>query len=117
MKKVLIVDNDTILVDILNLTMDFYGLNLIHVDDHNEIDLILEKNFVSVVICDVMLTGIDMIAKAQEIKNKKMIPVIMIGIRELSAEEGKKLFCSKIPFIRKPVEPNVLIEKVRELIQ
>ena len=117
MKKILIIDNDTMLVDLLKLTMDFYGLTLLHVKDPAEIESTLDANFVSVVICDVMMPGVDMILKSEEIKSKRMIPVIMIGIKELSSEERKKLFCNKVPFIRKPIDPNMLIEKVREFIQ
>jgi len=117
MKKVLIIDNDTTLVDLLKLTMDFYGIILLHVKDPVDIDSTLDANFINVVICDVMMPGIDTIPKVEEIKKKRMVPVIMLGIKELTSEERKRLFCNNIPFIRKPITPNILIEKVREFLQ
>ncbi|MEW6534848.1 MAG: response regulator [Candidatus Auribacterota bacterium] len=105
--KALIVDNDTASVDLVRETLEFYDFSVIAVSSPEALSKLLKKNKFDVMVADISLTGIECLDSID-------IPsIIMTGIKGLTTEERKTLFCRKIPFLAKPIAPTKLINTIK----
>ncbi len=113
-KTVLIIDTDKTMMDLMKSTLEFQDFSVIAITDPAKAKKTIKSEAVDIVIADIMISNVDMIKFAKAIRKK--CPVIMTGIKDLLSNERRSLFCENIPFLQKPLSPNTLSDKVRELV-
>lgn len=125
--KILIVDDDKELTNMQKIVLENKGYQIIVSNDPQSGFEKLEKEKPDLVILDVMMEG----KAAGFIFSRKMrkerrfdnIPILMLtGMRKdtgffFPGETKNNVFLPVDEFVEKPVEPDVLIEKVEKLLK
>ena len=119
-KKVLVVDDDTMVVTLMSKTLENMGFEVLKGFNGQEALTLIKQNKVDLVILDQMMPKMDGIKACALIKSDKRfrhIPVIMFTAsadesdKRLSAEVGANAYCNK------PLVIAVLKEKIQELLK
>lgn len=116
-KTILLVEDDTFLVNMYKAKFENEGFNLLTAGDGEEgLKLALEEK-IDLLILDLMLpkmSGIDMLAKFRKSEKGKNIPVIVLT-NLTQEEESDELFKLGIKeyFVKANLTPGQLVEKVR----
>lgn len=119
-KKILITDDSPTIVAILQEVLQKEGYSVITAADGQETLGKVRTEKPDLIILDLMLPKIDgykVCAMLKFDKSCKNIPVIILTAR--AGEEDKKLgeeVCADF-YITKPLDPDILIAKVKELIK
>lgn len=114
MKTILIVDDDTKILDLLKQYLESNGYNIITSSDGRYINQYLEK--VSLIILDIMmpqLSGFDIIAN---IRSKSDIPVIFLSAKSDISDKINGLELGANDYMTKPFDPKELLLRIKNLI-
>ncbi|MCX7910737.1 MAG: response regulator [Endomicrobia bacterium] len=121
MKKILIVEDDRDLVEILELHLKKHGYEVDHAyDGEKALEKVKEFN-PDLIILDIMLPKLDGHVFNQQIKSDfktKNIPIIAIsgkiGVKEILMAENQLTVSA---FFYKPVQTSVLIQEIKKLLR
>ena len=120
MEKILIVDDDPDMVDIIHLMLKREGFNTKVAYSGNECIEILKSEIFDLILLDIMMKPMDGWETLDYIKNNpetKEIPVSMLTVVPLTLETMRKRDTERIEnYIVKPFSKKELIEKVREIL-
>ena len=117
MKRILIVDDDVDILNVLNVVLKFHGFEVISTQLGTEVVTKTLSFSPNLILLDVFLSGIDgrdVCNKLKEDSETKKIPVIMF-----SAHSNKKeilQYCQADDFIAKPFDITELVSKINGLI-
>lgn len=120
MRKILIVEDDKDLVEVMELNLAKYGFDTSHAFDGEEAIKKIEEHQPDIIILDIMLPKLNgelLAKKLNENPKTKNIPIIgisgKIGIKELLLEKsGVKMSA----FFYKPFLMSTLVEEVKKLL-
>ncbi len=116
MAKILVVDDEEKIRDIITEYLEFEGFEYIEAENGVEAINILKKEKVDLVLLDVMMPKIDGIKVLKEIRSKGSTPVILLTAR---AEEYDKLFGFELgadDYIVKPFSPREVMARIKAII-
>ncbi len=121
MAKILIVDDDPDVVEACAIVLKHEGYDVVSANNRNDGMAVLEKENPDLMILDVMMEQPDDgLAMAQEIRRLgNNIPIIMLTSisKVVGREYGKDEDLVPVnEFFEKPIEPSVLVEKVKSLL-
>ena len=110
--KILIVDDEEMIRDVLREYVEFEGNEAFEAADGMEaVKLCREKDY-DLILMDVMMPHLDGFSAVKEIKKVKDIPVIMLSAR---GEEYDKLFAFEIgvdDYVTKPFSPKEVMARI-----
>lgn len=124
-KKILLVDDDVDFVEINKEALEEKGYEVVTAYNGEEGFQVAIKENPDLIILDVIMTtpteGIQVSHKLREREETKNIPIIMLtAVREKMDIKYKigpeSEYLPVTEFLEKPVRPNQLIEKVREML-
>ena len=110
--KVLIVDDEEMIRNVLKEYVEFEGNEAFEAADGMEAVRMCRDNDYDVILMDVMMPRLDGFSAVKEIRKTKDIPVIMLSAR---GEEYDKLFGFEIgidDYVTKPFSPNEVIARI-----
>jgi DNA-binding response OmpR family regulator len=119
-KKVLLVDDEVDFVDVVRTRLEANNFEVVTAYDGEEALEKVKEKMPDIIILDIMMpkiSGFDVCRKLKSDQNYKEIPIIMLTARfqvndiKLGAAMGANAY------ITKPFEPQVLLEKMQELLQ
>ena len=113
-KKVLIVDDTKENIDVLGDVLSEYK-RLIALDGEKALKIAFEKK-PDIILLDIMMPGIDgfqVIKKLKASKETSHIPVIFVTAKNEIEDEIKGLELGAIDFITKPINPRIVLNRVR----
>ncbi|HPE95884.1 MAG TPA: response regulator transcription factor [Bacillota bacterium] len=117
MRKILIVDDEANIREVIREYSEFKGYECDEaVDGMDAIDHV-KKNDYNLIILDIMMPRLDGYSACKEIKKLKQIPVIMLSAR---GEEYDKLFGFELgidDYVIKPFSPKELMARVDAVLQ
>lgn len=117
MANILIVDDETLIRDILKEYFDFEQFSYKEASDGAmAIDMVKNDNF-DLVILDIMMPKIDGFTALREIRKFSSVPVIMLSAR---GEEYDKLFGFELgvdDYITKPFSPKEVVARIKALLK
>lgn len=117
MAKVLIIEDDWLHLDFLCDTVKYSGHTPIMAKNINHAAKLYNEIKIDLIITDIYLpglTGLDFI-KAIRSKNKNIPLIVVTG----SIDDENEKFCIKLKvaeYIQKPVDPELLIQKINSLL-
>lgn len=116
--KVLVVDDDSGIGEMLKTLLEFYGfeVTVTEIPDRAE-NLIAEKQ-IDVVMLDMLISGVngtDVCSRLRNYEKTKDIPILMMSALHNAGDKCKKAGADE--FIAKPFEMEELIEKIREIVE
>ena len=119
-KKILIVDDEVELVDMLAMRLRASGYEVFSVSDGEDALLKIRSEKPDLIILDIMLPKIDGYKICETIKmdaGSRMIPVILLTAKDLTHEAEKLQEAGADHCMIKPFESKELLDKIKELIR
>lgn len=113
-KKILVVDDDQAILEILAEVLAYYGYQVSTLANADKVFERISEYHPDLILMDVMLGGMDgriICSAIKSIANVAWIPIIMIS----ATENGEKLLNKEgapNDFLQKPFDVNFLIEKI-----
>ncbi len=125
--KILIIDDDPDITEAMTVVLENRGYKVRSARDGSEGMEQMKKSKPDLIILDVMMrTSQEGFELSRELKNNakyKDIPILMLtGVKDktgldFKSEAGDQSWLPVEEFLDKPVKPNVLLEKVENLLQ
>ena len=115
--KVLIVDDEEKIREVLVEYAEFEGYECMEASDGMEAVKLVRENDFDVIIMDIMMPRLDGFSAVKEIKKIKDIPVLMLSAR---GEEYDKLFGFEIgidDYVVKPFSPKEVMARINRLVK
>lgn len=116
MPKILVVDDEQRIREIIKEYAEFNGFQVTQAEDGMEaVEKVKNEDF-DIIIMDIMMPKLDGYSACKEIKKLKEIPVIMLSAR---GEEYDKLFGFEIgvdDYVVKPFSPKELMARIRAVM-
>lgn len=120
MKKILVVDDEILILDEIIETLTEEGYQVLSATSADEALYILsQNNDVSVIITDLKMpgkTGIDLIHEVNQCY-KKTYPFIVTTGHGSPSIEGIELKADNYTFLRKPVDIDLLLESLEDYLE
>ena len=88
MKKILIVDDEKPISDIIKFNMTREGYEVVTAFDGREALDIFEAEFPDIVILDLMLPEIDGLEVARTIRKTSNVPILMLSAKDSEFDQG-----------------------------
>ncbi|MBP3597484.1 MAG: response regulator transcription factor [Clostridia bacterium] len=116
MKKVLIVDDEEEIREILRMNLELAGYECIEAEDGEKAVQILEKENPEIILLDVMLPKKDGFQIAEEIV-KNDIPIIFLTAKENTMDKVKGLKLGADDYIVKPFDSMELLARIEAVLR
>lgn len=117
MNKILIVDDDENICELLTLYLEKEGYTVVCANDGlDALDLYKDEN-PDLIILDIMLPGMDGKDVCKQIKRKDDVPILMLSAK---AETFDKVLCLELgadDYVVKPFEAKELVARVKAIIR
>ena len=110
--KVLIVDDEKMIRDVLREYVEFEGNEAFEAEDGLQAVRMCKDMDFDIILMDVMMPGLDGFSAVKEIRKNKDIPVIMLSAR---GEEYDKLFGFEVgadDYVTKPFSPKEVMARI-----
>ncbi len=119
--KVIIVEDNSINMDLLKALLEPFNLNIITAfDGYEALKTIGENLDISLILLDIGLPGIDGIEVFKRLKGSdatKNIPVIAVTAHAMAGNKEHLLSLGFNGFVEKPINKSLLYEKMKEYIK
>lgn len=117
MAKILVVDDEIKIREIIKEYAEFEGYEVAQAEDGMQaVEMVKNQDF-DIIIMDVMMPKLDGYSACKEIRKIKQIPVIMLSAR---GEEYDKLFGFELgvdDYVTKPFSPKELLARIRAVMK
>lgn len=116
--KLLVVDDDSGIGEMLKTLLEFYGFNVVVTEQPEETEEIIINENIDLVMLDMLISGVngtDVCARLRENTATKDIPVLMMSALHDAGEKCKEAGAND--FIAKPFEMDELIEKINNVLK
>jgi len=111
--RILIVDDDLALAEMLGIVLRNEGLEVTHVADGSSAVAAFRESRPDVVLLDVMLPGIDGLEVCRRIRAESGVPIVMLTAKTDTVDVVLGLESGADDYVVKPFKPQELIARVR----
>ena len=115
--KVLIVDDDEHIVELIKLYMDKEGFDTVTANNGKKAVELFKSEAPAIVILDVMMPEMDGWQVCREIRRVSNIPIIMLTAKGEEMDELQGFECGADEYIAKPFSPKILTARVDAIIR
>ena len=115
--RVLCIDDDTRLFELLASYLGDNGVYLQHAPDGRQGLATLERGVFDAVLLDVMMPGMDGLEVCRRIREKNRIPVIMLTARGDETDRVVGLELGADDYVPKPFSPRELLARLRAVLR
>ena len=112
-RKVLIVDDDKEIVDLIELYLAGESYDILKAYDGKECLSILQKETISLLALDIMMPKLDGLAVCRQVREKSNIPIILITAKTQPLERVQGLSAGADDYITKPFHPLELVARIK----
>lgn len=119
-KSLLLVDDEKDFTELTGTLFQFHGFDIDTFNDPKVIEGQIAKKQYQLIVTDLMMPGMDgfeVIKKIRRLPHYQQIPIVVLSAKVLTDPERKFLLQNRTHVIVKPFEPNLLVEKVKELLE
>lgn len=117
MTKILVVDDDPHIRELVRLNMERDGFEVCEAADGADALKLLDNTKVDLVVLDVMMPSVDGWELCQNIREQSSLPVLMLTAQGETTHKVKGLQLGADDYVVKPFEPIELIARVRALLR
>ncbi|RFU67490.1 DNA-binding response regulator [Peribacillus saganii] len=117
MKKVLLVDDEIRMLDLLELYLAPHGFSCIKKNSGSDALSFLRKEEADLVILDVMMPEMDGWETCEKIRQFSSVPIIMLTARSADEEMVKGLKKGADDYVTKPFNEEVLLARMEALLR
>lgn len=113
MPKILVVDDDPAICEMLSLVLEGEGLHPVAVMDGAEAVATFERERPDLVLLDLMLPGVNGIDICRAIRQTSMVPIVMLTAKTDTVDVVLGLETGADDYITKPFKPQELVARIR----
>lgn len=117
MSKILIVDDEKKIRDVVREYAEFEGFEVLEAEDGMDaVKKVTDNDDINIIIMDIMMPKLDGYSAVREIRKTSNVPVIMLSAR---GEEYDKLFGFELgvdDYVVKPFSPKELMARIRAVM-
>jgi DNA-binding response OmpR family regulator len=117
METVLVVDDEPTIRDVVVQYLRREGYATLEASDGDTARDLLEREWPSLVVLDLMLPGTDGLALCRWIRDRSQLPVIMLTARGDEADRIVGLELGADDYVTKPFSPRELVARVRTVLR
>jgi len=117
METILVVDDEPTIRDVVTQYLRREGFATLEAGDGNAARKLLEREWPSLVVLDLMLPGTDGLALCRWIRDRSQLPVIMLTARGEEADRIVGLELGADDYVTKPFSPRELVARVRAVLR
>lgn len=117
MRKVLIVDDDVKIVELVKLYLNRDGYKVLTAYDGVEALRLARESKPDLIVLDLMLPGIDGLKITQTLRNESDVPIIMLTARTTEEDRLAGLDLGADDYVTKPFSPKELAARVRAVLR
>lgn len=117
MAKILIVDDDAHIRELVRLLLDHEGFRIYEATDGVEALALLESVQVDMVILDIMMPNMDGWELCQELRDFYDFPLLMLTAKRETSQKLKGFDMGTDDYLVKPFEPLELVARVKALLK
>lgn len=115
--KILVVDDDLGLCDLLHQYLEKQGFSVDTVEDGRAMDIYLENSIPDLIILDLMLPGEDGLSIAKRLDSSGKIPLIMLSACGEEVDRIIGLEVGADDYLAKPFSPRELLARIRSVLR
>ena len=115
--KVLIVDDDEHIVELIKLYMDKEGFDTVTANNGKKAVELFKSEAPAIVILDVMMPEMDGWQVCREIRESSKVPIIMLTARSEERDELQGFDLGVDEYISKPFSPKILVARVNAILR
>ena len=115
--RVLLIDDDARLPELLSSYLAQNGVTLAHAPDGARGLAMLEQGAYDAVLLDVMMPGMDGLEVCRRIRGKSQVPVIMLTARGDETDRVVGLELGADDYVAKPFSPRELLARLRAVLR
>ncbi len=119
-KRLMLVDDDPNLILLVKDYLEFRGYDVMSASNGVEALEILEKDIPDLIVCDVMMPGMDGYTLVQHIRENprtNWVPVLFLSAKGQSQDRVKGLNTGADVYLVKPFEPEELVAQVESSLK
>lgn len=116
-KKLLVVDDDPGLRELLQEYLASQGYEVVAVGDGIAMEQYLQQHTVNLVILDLMLPGEDGLSLARKLRARGTLPIIMLSARGEDVDRIIGLEVGADDYLAKPFNPRELLARIRAVLR
>jgi DNA-binding response OmpR family regulator len=119
-KRILVVDDETYIVHILEFTLTMEGYEVLTAADGEEALRRLEQDHPDLVVLDIMmpkLDGYEVLRRIRADEEFRQLPVILLSAKGRPIDRETGLEIGADDYIVKPFSPRRLLEKIQDLLE
>jgi two-component system OmpR family response regulator len=115
--RVLIIDDDTRLYELLARYLEANGVSASHAPDGRQGLAALDSGVYDAVLLDVMMPGIDGLEVCKRIREKSRVPIIMLTAKGDETDRVVGLELGADDYVPKPFSPRELLARLRAVLR
>ena len=116
-KGILLVEDDLPLAELIREYLNQNGYDVEVVGAGDEAVTVIVETQPELVILDLMLPGLDGLSVCREVRPHYTGPILMLTAREDDMDQVAGLEMGADDYVKKPVEPRVLLARIRALLR
>ena len=113
MARVLVVDDDQALSEMLGIVLRAEGYEALFCEDGSKAQSIFQETKPDLILLDLMLPGIDGIEVCKQIRSESGVPIVMLTARGDTLDIVKGLESGADDYIVKPFKPKELVARIK----
>ncbi|MFJ7666810.1 response regulator transcription factor [Lysinibacillus sp. NPDC097195] len=117
MSKILIVDDDKEIRNLIAVYLENEGMEIAQAEDALEALIMLEKKEFDLIILDIMMPKMDGIDACLKIRQERSMPIIMLSAKSEDMDKIKGLAAGADDYLSKPFNPLELIARVKSQLR
>ncbi|MFO1263228.1 MAG: response regulator [Rhodoferax sp.] len=114
---ILIVDDDADITQLLKAYLSRYAFTVHTAPDGVAMHQIMDQQTMDLVVLDIMLPGTDGLALARELRQKSLVPIIMLTARSNPLDRIIGLENGADDYLSKPFEPRELVARIHTVLR
>ena len=115
--KLLLVDDDPELRELIGAYLEKQGFDVRTAENGREMDEVLQRHRVDLVLLDLMLPGEDGLSIAKRLKTNEGMPIIMISAQGQDVDRIVGLEIGADDYLGKPFNPRELLARIRAVMR
>jgi two-component system, OmpR family, alkaline phosphatase synthesis response regulator PhoP len=116
-KKVLIVDDDAKIVELVKLYLNRDGYSVLTAYDGNEALRVAREAHPDLIVLDIMLPGINGLDITRTLRSESSVPIILLTARTTEQDRIEGLDLGADDYVTKPFSPKELAARVRAVFR
>ena len=115
--KILVVDDDIAIGELLEQYLEGQGFSVNSVIDGETMNTFLRDHSVDLIILDIMLPGEDGLSIARRLRGESNIPILMLSARGDDVDRIVGLEVGADDYLAKPFNPRELLARIRAILR